>query len=208
MVNKAFIEEFKQRYPDVTLIAVTKYTDIDGVQAFVDAGMMDFGENRAEALQEKKRIFPSFTWHFIGHLQTNKVKLVLPHINVLHSLDRLSLALEIEKRATTTLDCFVQVKTTTDDKYGCALEEVDDLLESLKPLTKIRVIGFMTMAALNGSDSEIKASFETINNLRQTYQLPNASMGMSDDYKVALSLGSTHVRLGRILYEGEDNESF
>jgi len=208
MVNKAFIEEFKQRYPDVALIAVTKYTDIAGVKAFVDAGMTDFGENRAEALQEKQSAFPTVTWHFIGHLQTNKVKLVLPHVNVLHSLDRISLALEIEKRAITPLDCFVQVKTTTDDKYGCALEDVDDLLESLKPLTKIRVIGFMTMAALHSTESEIKASFETIKNLQLKYPFPYTSMGMSDDYKVALTLGSTHVRLGRILYEGEANESF
>jgi len=207
MVNQAFIDAFTIKHPNVTVIAVTKYTDISGVQAFVDAGMMHFGENRAEALIKKQPVFSDKTWHFIGHLQTNKVKQVLPYINVLHSLDRVSLAEEIEKRATRVLDCFIQVKTTHDEKYGCSLENVDGLIAHIATMTKINIVGFMTMAALNASDEDIKKSFRIVKELQQRYGLPYLSIGMSNDYEIAVTMGATHVRLGRILYEGEVHES-
>ena len=207
MVNKAFIDEFTTTHPDVTVIAVTKYTDISGVQAFVEAGMTHFGENRASALISKQPHYPALTWHFIGHLQTNKVKQVLPFINVLHSLDRLSLAEEIEKRSTRVLDCFIQVKTTQDEKYGCALTEVDGFITKVQTMSHINIIGFMTMAALDASEEDIKESFRIVKSLQDQYGFPYLSIGMSNDYKIAISMGATHVRLGRILYEGDVHES-
>jgi PLP dependent protein len=207
MVNQAFIDAFTTKHPDVTVIAVTKYTDIAGVQAFVDAGMMHFGENRADALITKQPVFPDKTWHFIGHLQTNKVKQVLPYINVLHSLDRVSLADEIEKRATHVLDCFIQVKTTHDEKYGCSIDDVEDLITRVSSMANINIIGFMTMAALHASVEEIKASFRIVKELQKHYGFPYLSIGMSNDYEIAIAMGATHVRLGRILYEGEVHES-
>jgi len=207
MVNQAFIDAFTTKHPDVTVIAVTKYTDIAGVQAFVDAGMMHFGENRAEALIKKQPVFPDKIWHFIGHLQTNKVKQVLPYINVLHSLDRVSLAEEIEKRATRVLDCFIQVKTTQDEKYGCSIDDVDQFFTYVSSMSKIKIVGFMTMAALNANDEDIQRSFRIVKELQQRYGLPYLSIGMSNDYEIAVTMGATHVRLGRILYEGEVHES-
>ena len=207
MVNKAFIDAFTTSHPELTVIAVTKYTGISGVQAFVDAGMTHFGENRADQLIAKQPQFPNQTWHFIGHLQTNKVKQVLPYVNVLHSLDRISLAEEIEKRATSVLDCFIQVKTTQDDKYGCALEDVYGFIAQLKTMAHINIIGFMTMAALNASEEEIKESFRIVKSLQDQYGFPYLSIGMSNDYEIAISMGATHVRLGRILYEGDVHES-
>ena len=207
MVEQAFIDDFKRQHPNVCLIAVTKYTDLEGVKAFAEAGITDFGENRADAIRIKQPEFPEATWHFIGHLQTNKVKQVLTHINVLHSLDRLTLALEIEKRAVKPLPCFIQVKTTSDDKYGCDPSEVDALIKQVQQLSKITVIGFMTMAAQHASDEEISESFQQLQALQQKYQFPYLSMGMSDDYKIATRYGATHVRLGRILYKGEVYES-
>lgn len=206
MVNKAFIDEFATKYPTVTLIAVSKYTDIQGVEHFVDAGLTDFGENRSHALLSKAPQFPNQTWHFIGHLQTNKVKQILPYIDVLHSLDRLSLAVEIEKRATKVLECFIQVKTTEDDKYGCALDEVDELISNISTMSHIKLVGFMTMAALNASDDEIRTSFGTVRELKEKYNVTYLSIGMSNDYKIAIEMGATHVRLGRILYEGDVHE--
>ncbi len=207
MVNKAFIDEFTTSHPELTVIAVTKYTDISGVQAFVDAGMTHFGENRADQLIAKQPKFPNQTWHFIGHLQTNKVKQVLPYVNVLHSLERISLAEEIEKRATRVVDCFIQVKTTQDDKYGCAMGDVDGFITQLKPMTHINIIGFMTMAALNASEEDITESFRIVKTLQEQYGFPYLSIGMSNDYEIAISMGATHVRLGRILYEGDVHES-
>lgn len=206
MVNKAFIDEFTTKHPTVTVIAVTKYTDAKGVSAFIEAGMMHFGENRAQALLSKAPLFPNQYWHFIGHLQTNKVRQILPYINVLHSLDRISLAVEIEKRATSVLECFIQVKTTQDEKYGCAVEDVEELFNTASSMSHIQVVGFMTMAALDASEEEIRASFGIVRELKEKYKVPYLSIGMSNDYEIAISMGATHVRLGRILYEGDVHE--
>jgi pyridoxal phosphate enzyme (YggS family) len=203
MVQQTFIDEFQRNHPQVQLIAVTKYTDIAGVAQFVAAGVTHFGENRADAFVPKKLAFPSMTWHFIGHLQTNKVKQVIDHIDVLHSLDRVSLAKEIQSRATKVIPCFIQVKTTTDEKFGMMVEEVESFLQTIASMDKIRVIGFMTMAEHTDDERLIRASFQQVKQLQSTYQLPYASMGMSNDYRIAIEEGTTHVRLGRILYQGD-----
>jgi len=205
MVKQTVIDEFNEQYPHVQLIAVTKYTDVSGVAAFVQAGVSHFGENRADSFLTKKLAFPTMTWHFIGHLQTNKVKQVIDHIDVLHSLDRMSLAKEIQQRATTIVPCFIQVKTTTDEKFGMILEEVGPFMDAVRSMDKIQVIGFMTMAEHTTDERLIRASFAQLKQLQQTYALPYLSMGMSNDYRIAIDEGATHVRLGRILYQG-DNE--
>jgi pyridoxal phosphate enzyme (YggS family) len=205
MVQQTFIDEFQRNHPQVQLIAVTKYTDIAGVAQFVAAGVTHFGENRADAFVPKKLAFPTMTWHFIGHLQTNKVKQVIDHIDVLHSLDRLSLAIEIQKRATNVIPCFVQVKTTSDEKFGMMVNEVEPFLQAIALMDKIRVIGVMTMAEHTEDETLIRASFQQTKQLQLQHQLPSVSMGMSNDYRIAIEEGSTHVRLGRILYQG-DNE--
>ncbi len=203
MVEQAFINEFQQAYPHVQLIAVTKYTDIAGVAKFVQAGVTHFGENRADVFVQKKLAFPMMTWHFIGHLQTNKVKQVIDHIDVLHSLDRLSLAEEIQKRATKVIPCFVQVKTTTDEKFGMMVDEVPTFLNTIASMDKIQVIGVMTMAEHTTDETLIRTSFQQLKQLQVTHHLPSASMGMSNDYRIAIEEGATHVRLGRILYQGD-----
>jgi PLP dependent protein len=206
MVNQSFIDNFKQTYPDITLVAVTKYTDVAGVQAFWHAGIRDFGENRADAFLTKQDALPEATWHFIGHLQTNKVKQVIDRIDLLHSLDRLSLAQEIQKRATKVVSCLIQVKTTSDEKFGMMVEEVDEFLRHVSTMDKIRVVGVMTMAELTTDTSIIQQSFQTAKQLQLQHQLAICSIGMSGDYKLAIEAGATHVRLGRILYQGDYNE--
>lgn len=203
MVEQTFIDQFEQDYPHVQLIAVTKYTDIEGVAKFVQAGVTQFGENRADVFVQKKLAFPTLTWHFIGHLQTNKVKQVIDHIDMLHSLDRLSLAEEIQKRATKVIPCFVQVKTTSDEKFGMMVTDVGPFLAAVASMNHIKVVGFMTMAEHTTDTAMIRASFHQLKQLQLKYQLPSVSMGMSNDYLIAIEEGSTHVRLGRILYQGD-----
>ena len=203
MVNQAFIDNFKQTYPEITVVAVTKYTDISGVQAFWQAGIRDFGENRADAFLPKQQAFPDATWHFIGHLQTNKVKQIIDHVNVLHSLDRYSLAVEIQKRATKVIKCMIQVKTTSDEKFGMMVDEVSHFMTQIADFDKIQVVGVMTMAEDTTDQERIAQSFQQAKATQLQYQLPYCSIGMSNDYELAIQAGATHVRLGRILYQGD-----
>lgn len=203
MVNQTFINNFKQTYPEITVVAVTKYTDVAGVQAFWQAGIRDFGENRADAFLPKQQALPEATWHFIGHLQTNKVKQIIDHVDVLHSLDRYSLAVEIQKRATKVVPCMIQVKTTSDEKFGMMVDEVSDFLTQIADFDKIQVVGVMTMAEDTTDQARIAESFRQAKAIQLQYQLPYCSIGMSNDYQLAIEAGATHVRLGRILYQGD-----
>ncbi len=203
MVNQTFLDNFKQTYPDITVVAVTKYTDVSGVLAFWQAGVRDFGENRADAFLPKQQALPEATWHFIGHLQTNKVKQIIDHIDVLHSLDRYSLALEIQKRATKVISCMIQVKTTSDEKFGMMVDEVSDFMTQIANFDKIQVVGVMTMAEDTTDQQRIAQSFQIAKAIQLEHQWPYCSIGMSNDYPLAIEAGATHVRLGRILYQGD-----
>jgi pyridoxal phosphate enzyme (YggS family) len=203
MVNQTFLDNFRQTYPDITVVAVTKYTDVAGVLAFWQAGIRDFGENRADAFLPKQQALPEATWHFIGHLQTNKVKQIIDHVDVLHSLDRYSLAVEIQKRATKVVKCMIQVKTTSDEKFGMMVDEVSDFLTQIAHFDKIQVVGVMTMAEDTTVQARIVESFQQAKAIQRQYHLPYCSIGMSNDYPLAIEAGATHVRLGRILYQGD-----
>jgi pyridoxal phosphate enzyme (YggS family) len=203
MVNQTFLDNFRQTYPDITVVAVTKYTDVAGVLTFWQAGIRDFGENRADAFLPKQQALPEATWHFIGHLQTNKVKQIIDHVDVLHSLDRYSLAVEIQKRATKVVKCMIQVKTTSDEKFGMMVDEVSDFLTQIANFDKIQVVGVMTMAEDTTDQARIVESFQQAKAIQRQYQLSYCSIGMSNDYPLAIEAGATHVRLGRILYQGD-----
>ncbi len=202
MLKSELIKQLKETYPDVTIIGVTKYTDHVGIEAFKKEGILDIGENRDDSFLPKYELVEGVIWHFIGSLQTKKVKKVINKIDFLHSLDRLSLADEIEKRAEKPVKCFVQVKSTDEEtKHGLAIEEVDAFIAAIKSYKMIEVVGFMTMA-VETSDVELqKKSFMLLNNLKEKYNVPYLSMGMSNDYETAIECGATHVRLGRMLYK-------
>ena len=185
--------------------------NVETAQQVMEQGIIHLGENRQEPFLEKYDVIgESAQWHFIGSLQSRKVKHVIPHVDYLHSLDRISLAKELDKHVTKTLKCFVQVKTSTEEtKQGLAPEEVCSFIKELVPYKHIEVIGLMTMAPHTEDREEIRRCFRTLKEVQLTVQrlnLPHAictelSMGMSNDYEIAIEEGATFIRLGTILVE-------
>ncbi len=200
----------------VQLIAVTKSVSVERTREVIDAGVFHLGENRPEGLALKQEAITSekVSWHYIGTLQTRKVKAVINQIDYLHSLDRLSLAEEIEKRATAVINCFVQVNVAEEEsKHGLAYAEVEEFIEQLHPFTKINVIGLMTMAPLTEDEEMIRNVFRQLKELQAKIQAKQysyapcseLSMGMSGDFEIAIEEGATFVRIGTALV-GQDKE--
>jgi len=206
-------EKMNRNPEEVKLIAVTKYVTIERAQEAVENGVTDLGENRPEGLLEKhQEIGNKATWHFIGSLQSRKVKDIIDNVDYIHSLDRLSLAKEINKRANRVIDCFIQVNTSGEEsKHGLEPEEVKEFIEKLHDYPNIRVTGLMTMAPFIEDESALRLYFSKLRKLReeiQQMQLEYApcqylSMGMSNDYKIAIEEGATHIRIGTKLVGSE-----
>lgn len=194
---------------EVKIIAVTKEVDVARTEEAIAAGIPHLGENRPEGLARKlESIHANVDWHYIGSLQTRKVKQVIQHISYLHSLDRMSLAEEIEKRATKVVKCFVQVNVSGEDsKQGVTKEQAVQFVKQLQSFTKIEVVGLMTMAPFTGDAYVIRQVFRELKQLQQEVVqlgLPNVpctelSMGMSNDYEIAVEEGATFVRIGTAL---------
>lgn len=194
---------------DIRIIAVTKYVSIDRAKEALEAGIHHLGENRDEGFLAKyNEIGNNATWHFIGTLQSRKVKQIIEYVDYIHSLDRLSLAKEINKRANRTIKCFVQVKTSDEEsKHGLMEEEVIEFVKQLEPYTNIEVVGLMTMAPYTNDEDKIRRCFKTLRELKERVQalhLPYApctelSMGMSNDFHIAIEEGATFVRVGSSL---------
>lgn len=201
---------------EIKIIAVTKYVSIDRAKEAFEAGIVHFGENRDTGLIEKREeLKDKPTWHFIGSLQTKKVKNIINLVDYIHSLDRLSLAEEINRRATEPIKCFVQVNVSGEEsKHGLPPSELQSFIEQLKVYPNIKVVGLMTMAPFTEDESIIRKCFQTLKNLQQqihNLQLSYApcdelSMGMSNDFKIAIEEGSTMIRIGTALVGEEENE--
>lgn len=181
------------------VICASKYFDASQIRKLYHKGVYDFGENRVQDMLKKMDELSDLpiTWHFIGHLQTNKVKDMINTIDVLHTLDRLSLAEFIQKYRKEPLPCFVQVNTTEEDqKSGITVDNLDQFLIEIKKYDKIEIIGLMTM----GKDQdEIKTdqAFALLDQLASRHHLTYRSMGMTDDYELAIKHHATHLRIGR-----------
>lgn len=194
---------------DVTVVAVTKQVSAERAKEVIADGIVHLGENRAEGLLGKRQaITDHVIWHFIGNVQSRKVKDFINEIDYLHSLDRLGLAKEIQKRADQPVDCFVQVNVSGEEsKSGLIPDEVGTFLEDLAVYDKIRVVGLMTMAPFTEDTNFIRHVFRSLRELRDEMaakQLDHApcqllSMGMSNDYTIAIEEGATHVRIGTAL---------
>jgi len=188
-----------------TIIAVTKYVTIDRAKEAVGAGVTHLGENRIEGFLEKQNAIEGVTMHFIGTLQTRKVKEVINRVDYLHSLDRMSLAKEINKRAEKTINCFVQVNISDEaSKHGLKQDEVLDFIRALAEYEHICVVGLMTMAPIDATEEDLRSYFKALKSLQlnvQSEQLRYApctelSMGMSNDYAIAVEEGATFIRIG------------
>ena len=171
-------------------------------------GVAHFGENRVfDMLKKMDELCDlAITWHFIGHLQTNKVKPMIDRIDYLHTLDRLSLAEVIQKYATHLVKCFIQVNLTDEDqKSGISPDKLDQFLIEIKKYDKIEVIGLMTIGK-DQDDQKTEEAFQRLDELAAHYGLKYKSMGMSDDYELALKHHATHLRIGRKFKELIDEE--
>lgn len=198
---------------EVTVIAVTKQVSEERTQNVLDQGIIHLGENRPEGLLAKQHKIPQgAVWHFIGNVQSRKVKEIIDRVDYVHSLDRLSLAKEIQKRAVEPVDCFVQVNVSGEDsKSGVSPAETQRFIESLSGYDKIRVVGLMTMAPLTEDQETIRSVFKELRELRdqlaavkmQHAPVTKLSMGMSNDYRIAIEEGATHVRIGTALVGSE-----
>ena len=205
------IKEFLDTLPkEVTLVGATKYGNSDDLRELYSNGVTNFGENRVDAFLEKYESLKdlNITWHFIGHLQRNKAHLVIDKIDYLHSLDSLELASMINKYRVAPLNCFIEVSINLEEnKNGVPYYEVKDFISKCLEYKNINIVGLMMMAVSSSSEESLHNQFRKLKQLQLEIQkelnidLPYLSMGMSDDYKVAIAEGATHIRLGRILFE-------
>ncbi|MCR2820798.1 YggS family pyridoxal phosphate-dependent enzyme [Lederbergia panacisoli] len=194
---------------DVTVVAVTKYVSTErAIEAF-NAGIEHFGENREEGLTSKWEILEGRPiWHFIGTLQSRKVKNIIDKVTYIHSLDRLSLAKEIQRRAKTRIKCFVQVNVSGEDtKHGINPDEVIPFIRQLDSYTNIQIVGLMTMAPNTSDEDALRNCFRSLKEIQEEVKKINLdyapcnelSMGMSNDYMIAIEEGATFVRIGTAL---------
>ena len=194
---------------DIQLIAVTKYVGLNEVKEAAKVGIKDFGENRVQEADEKIKQFPGLNWHFIGHLQSNKAKDVLPYYTMIHSLDRLSLAKALQRcgeRFNLTANVLLQVNTSGEEsKFGLAPDEFPRFLEKIKSYDRLRVRGLMTMAPFYDDPEAVRPFFRELRYLRDQYSsnefdLEHLSMGMTNDYMIAIEEGATIIRVGSALF--------
>ncbi|WP_070120170.1 YggS family pyridoxal phosphate-dependent enzyme [Bacillus marinisedimentorum] len=193
----------------IKVIAVTKYVTTERAREALAAGITDLGENRDDGFKEKHReISGEAVWHFIGTLQSRKVKNIIMDVDFIHSLDRFSLAKEIEKRADRTVNCFIQVNASGEEsKHGLPPENVISFVDKLEAYPKIKVVGLMTMAPHTDDEEVIRQTFRKVKRLQEEIKekryahapCGELSMGMSNDYTIAVEEGSTYVRIGSAL---------
>lgn len=200
----------------VKLVAVSKFNPVESIREAYDAGQRIFGESRPQELKEKVSQLPDdIQWHFIGHLQTNKLKMVLPYVSLVHSVDSERLLLEMNKYAlknSIKVNCLLEVFIAQEEtKQGFSKEELFELLDKIhqEPLEGVEICGLMGMASFVEDESQITAEFEELSKIfyqaKEKYisTLPNfkeLSMGMSGDYKIAIEKGSTLVRIGTSIF--------
>ncbi len=198
---------------EITIVGVTKTHPVEAVEEALAAGQADLGENRAQELVPKAEQAAAMglepRWHFIGGLQRNKVRQVLPHIAVLHSLDSVRLANEIEKRAEqggspdpdVPLPCYLEVNVGGEaSKQGVEAAGVGELLSGVADLRHVEVVGLMTVAPQVDDPEQVRPLFRELRELARAHGLAELSMGMTEDYEVAIEEGATVVRLGRVIF--------
>jgi len=206
----------KQIHENVTLVAVSKLKPISDIQEAYNAGQQVFGENRTQEITEKQLLLPKdIQWHFIGHLQTNKVKYIIPFVTMIHSVDSKKLLQEINRQSEKNnriTDCLLQFYIATEEsKFGFSLIEAEEILSSEEFLSwrNIRICGVMGMATLTDNQELIRSEFKTLKKyfciLKDKYFANNdsfkeISMGMTDDYLIAIEEGSTMVRIGSAIF--------
>ena len=208
------IEQLRSSLPEgVRLLAVSKFHPAEAIVEAYEAGQRAFGESRVQELQQKYEALPKdIEWVMIGHLQTNKVKYIAPFISLIESLDSERLALEVERqgaRCNRVIDCLLEIHITDEDsKSGWAWNELVDFVKrgGFKALPHIRIRGVMGMATLTDDEATVRGDFERLAACKRELEayfddsFDMLSMGMSDDYPIALEYGTTEVRIGSTIF--------
>lgn len=209
------LNNIKSSLPEnVTLVAVSKTKPVSDILEAYNAGQRIFGENYVQELVEKNDNLPTdIQWHFIGHLQSRKVKLIAPFVSLIHGVDSLKLLQEINKQAqknNRVIDCLLQVHIAEEEsKFGLDEEELDEILNQVQhdktEFQNIRIVGLMGMATFTENENQIKKEFQHLKAIfdklqTQNSELKTLSMGMSGDLKLAISCGSTMVRIGSSIF--------
>jgi len=207
--------EFKRNPQEIKLIAVSKFFGLDAINEANRLGITDFGENKAQELRDKYEILgDKVTWHFIGTLQRNKVKYAVKAAAYIHSIDSSMLADEVNSQAqkvNKVQKILLEVKTSSEDsKSGLTTnEEVLNLVKHCSTLSNIKLIGLMTMAAFTDDESLIRKSFSDLRKLKDEinkngFDLRELSMGMTNDYEIAIEEGATMLRIGSAIFGQRD----
>jgi pyridoxal phosphate enzyme (YggS family) len=220
MINETIWKELKDELDaaDATLVAVSKTKPIEDIQALYNLGQRDFGENYVQELVEKQATLPGdIQWHFIGHLQSNKVKLIAPFVHLIHAIDSFRLLLEVNKQAeknNRVIDVLLQMHVANEEtKFGMNTTDIFEFMEYYQAqkdqLKNVRIRGLMGMATFTDDETQIREEFRKLctrfDAMKQTDFLfkdyfDTLSMGMSSDYRLAIAEGSTMVRIGSMLF--------
>ena len=198
---------------NVTIVAVSKTKPIADLQEAYDIGIRDFGENYVQELVDKHEALPKdIRWHFIGHLQSNKVKYIAPFVDLIHGVDSEKLLIEINKQGeklNKKISCLLQIYIAKEEtKFGLNEAELENIIQKLPQLNNVQIVGMMGMASFSSDNQIVKNEFETLKNLFDKYssqsidhlKMETLSMGMSGDYKMAISCGSNMIRIGSMLF--------
>ena len=211
------IQRIKAELPPSTqLVAVSKFHPVEALQEAYDGGQRIFGESKVQEMTSKYEALPKdIEWHFIGHLQTNKIKYMAPYVALIHGVDSYKLLAEIDKQAGKvgrTIPCLLQIHIAQEEtKFGFSIDECRAMLEAgeWKNLKHIQIAGMMGMATNTGNGQQVEAEFKTLScffhEMKETYfkDMPyykELSMGMSDDYPLAIRHGSTLIRIGSRIF--------
>ena len=211
------IQSIRQLIPShVRLVCVSKFNPNESILEAYETGERIFGESKVQELCSKHETLPQdIVWHFIGHLQTNKIRLIVPFVSLIHGVDSYKLLVEINKQAAKigkTINCLLQVHIAQEEtKFGFSPEELLDMFEAgeWKQLENVQICGLMGMATFTENSNQIRSEFRTLKTLfdraKQSYFTTEAafcelSMGMSDDYQLAIEEGSTLVRVGSSIF--------
>jgi pyridoxal phosphate enzyme (YggS family) len=198
-----------QSIPDsATLVAVSKTKPVESLLEAYDAGQRDFGENKVQEMTDKASELPqNIRWHMIGHLQRNKVKYIAPFVSLIHSVDSIRLLNEIDKQGQKNhrvIDCLLQVRIAQEEnKFGLTFDSCDEIL-NLNDYSNVRIRGLMGMASFTDNQTQIESEFKSLAQYykqhQEKYEWDTLSMGMSGDYPLALSCGSTMIRVGSRIF--------
>ncbi|MGE9314157.1 YggS family pyridoxal phosphate-dependent enzyme [Niabella sp. CJ426] len=214
-VNISAYQQLVKQLSDssIALVAVSKIKPVSDIKALYDLGQRDFGENYVQELVDKQSQLPGdIRWHFIGHLQSNKVKYIAPFVHLIHGVDSINLLKEINKQALKNdrvIDCLLQVHVAKEEtKFGLDEGELHDVMMEVPALKNVQVKGLMGMASFSDDETLVRNEFRQLRKLFGQLDQPEIlnlkpeilSMGMSGDYKMAIEEGSTMVRVGSLLF--------